>query len=82
MTVLEMMKKDLSSVVGLNIEYDFGGSFPIIGEIGEARINSYKTVLDNEEFVGVYYSIAFADKPLSFYGVYKNNIKVLDTLSQ
>ena len=77
MNVLKMMKKDLTSVVGLRVEYDFGGSEPLIGTIAEARISSYNTVIDGEDYVGKYYTISFTDHHLAFYGVYDNNIKVL-----
>lgn len=77
MNVLAMMKKDLTSVVGLRVEYDFGGSTPLIGEIAEARVCTYKTIHDSEDFVGKYYVISFTDHHLAFYGVYGDNIKVI-----
>ena len=84
MNVLEMMKKDLTSVVGLRVEYDFGESEPLIGWISQARVQTYKTILDGQDFVGTSYVISFIDHPLASYGVeadiynvYDNNIKVL-----
>lgn len=78
MNILKMMKEDLTSVVGLRVEYDFGGSEPLIGWIAEARVCAYATLLDGQDYVGKYYVISFTDHPFSFYGVYGDNIKVLD----
>ena len=78
MNVLKMMKKDLTSVIGLKLEYDFGGSEPLIGIVAEARVCSYKTILDGVDFVGLYYVISFSDHPLGFYGVYDKNIKIIE----
>ena len=78
MNVLKMMKKDLTSVVGLRVEYDYGGSEPLNGWIAEARVCTYKTILDGQDYVGKNYVISFTDHHLAFYGVYGNNIKVLD----
>lgn len=78
MNVLEKMKNDVYSVLGLNVEYDFGGTRPITSTIADARIKEYKVILDGEEFTGKNYLISFIDCPWSFYGVYENNIKVLD----
>ena len=75
MNVLKMMKKDLTSVIGLKLEYDFGGSEPLIGIVAEARACSYQ---DSEGFVGLYYVISFSDHPLAFYGVYDKNIKIIE----
>lgn len=77
MNVLEMMKEDLTSAVGLRVEYDYGGSEPLIGWIAEARVQTYKTILDGQDYVGTNYVISFTDHHLAFYGVYENNIKVL-----
>ena len=38
MNVLEMMKKDTQSVVGLTVEYDFGGTKPIVDVINDKII--------------------------------------------
>lgn len=69
MNILKMMKGDLTSVVGLRVEYDFGGSEPLIGWIAEARVCAYATLLDGQDYVGKYYVISFTDHPFSFYGV-------------
>ena len=77
MTVLEMMKKDTQSVVGLTVEYDFGGIKPIVDVIATARLTEYKCTLDGEQHTGELYMISFMTYPDSYYGVYENNVKIL-----
>ncbi len=77
MTVLEMMKKDTQSVVGLTVDYDFGGIKPIVDVIANARLTEYKCTLDGEAHTGKLYMISFMNYPDSYYGVYENNVKIL-----
>lgn len=49
MTVLEMMKRDVNSVVGLTVEYDFGGSAPIVEQIVAANSRDYFVSLDGND---------------------------------
>ena len=78
-TVLEMMKKDPQSTVGLTVEYDFGGIKPIVEVIASARLSEYKCTFENEEHEGKLYMISFMNSPDSYYGVYENNVKILLT---
>jgi len=49
MTVLEMMKQDVKSVIGLTVEYDFGGSSPIVEKIVDATSRDYFVSLDGND---------------------------------
>ena len=75
-TVLEMMKKDTQSVVGLTVEYDFGGIKPIVDVIASGRINEYKCTLDGEEHTRKLYMISFMSSPCSFYPVHPCDLKI------
>lgn len=76
-TVLEMMKKDAQSVVGLTVEYDFGGTKPIVDIIASGRINEYKCTLDGEEHTRKLYMISFMSSSCSFYPVHPDDVKIL-----
>ena len=76
MTVLEMMKKDIQSVVGLTVQYDFGGTKPIGDVIADARINEYTCTLDGEEHIAKIYMISFISSPGSFYPVHSYDVKI------
>lgn len=58
MNLQEMMKKDVESVVGLNVSYDFGGTKPLNGVIGAARIKDYEWEIDGEKHTTQRYHIA------------------------
>jgi len=76
--ILKMMKDDITSVIGLKVEYDYGGAKPIIDTIADTRIREYKYVADGNEYVGKIYLISFSECPWSFYGVYGNCIKIIE----
>ena len=76
-TVYEMMKKDTQSVVGLTVEYDYGGSKPIVDVIASGRVSEYNYTLEDVPHIGKIYQISFASSPMSYYGVYGNNVKIL-----
>ena len=78
-TVLEMMKKDTQSVVGLTVEYDYGGSTPIVDVIANGRVSTYNCTIEDEPYVGKIYEISFMPAPMSYYCVYPNNVKILLT---
>ena len=78
-TVLEMMKKDTQSVVGLTVEYDYGGSKPIVDVIANGRASEYSYTIEDAPYVGKIYQISFASSPMSYYCVYANNVKILLT---
>lgn len=78
-TVLEMMKKDTQSVVGLTVEYDYGGSKPIVDVIANGRVSEYNYTIEDTPHIGKVYQISFMSVPLSYYGVYPNNVKILLT---
>ncbi len=71
MTVLEMMKKDVNSVVGLKVSYDFGGTKPIIDTITDTRIKENEWEIDGVLTKALSYWISF-DGGTCFYGVYKS----------
>ena len=75
-TVLEMMKKDTQLVVGLTVEYDFGGIKPIVDVIATARLTEYKCTLDGEQHTGELYMISFMSSPCSFYPVHPCDLKI------
>ena len=76
MTVLEMMKQDINSVVGLTAEYDFGGSKPIVDVITNAKVVEQPVTVDGEPSTVQIYLISF-NGGLSYYTVDKFT-KVLD----
>ena len=78
-TVFEMMKKDTQSVVGLIVEYDYGGSKPIVDVISNGRVSEYNYTIEDAPHTGKIYQISFASSPMSYYGVYANNVKILLT---
>ena len=78
-TVLEMMKKDTQSVVGLTVEYDYGGSKLIVDVIANGRASEYSYTIEGASHIGKIYQISFASSPVSYYGVYANNVKILLT---
>jgi hypothetical protein len=75
--ILEMMKKDTKSVVGLTVEYDYGGTKPIIDVISNGRVSEYNYTIEDEPKVGKIYQISFVSSPMSYYGVYGNSVKIL-----
>ena len=77
--ILEMMKKDTQSVVGLTVEYDYGGSKPIVDVISNGRVSKYNYTIEDEPYVGKIYQISFMSAPMSYYCVYANNVKILLT---
>ena len=73
MTVLEMMKQDINSVKGLEVEYDFGGFEPIIDTIANVRVDNYDVLIKNEEkSVSKVYAISFSEFPDSYYVMHKD----------
>lgn len=70
MTILEMMKKDVNSVVGLKVSYDFGGTKPIIDFITNTEIKEYQWEIDGVWTKYLRYCISF-DGGTCFYGVDK-----------
>jgi hypothetical protein len=77
MPVLEMMKKDVNSVVGLTVSYDFGGSKPLVGKVVSTKKNKIESIIDGELSVWYSYGISFGG--CSYYTVDKFT-KVLDNL--
>jgi hypothetical protein len=75
MSVLEMMKRDVNSVVGLTVEYDFGGSKPIIAMITDACVVEQRGSVEGVRV----YLISF-NKGGSYFTVDKFT-KVLDFLA-
>ncbi len=78
-TVYEMMMRDTQSVVGLTVEYDYGGSKPIIDVIANGRASEYSYTIEDEPYVGWIYQISFMSAPMSYYCVHVNNVKILLT---
>lgn len=77
MNVLEIMKTDLNSIIGSVVEYDFGGSKPIIGKVMAARKNVYLIKADKfnpEDSVISVYTISFDGE--SFFTVDKLTKKI------
>ena len=70
MNVQEMMKQDANSVIGLNVSYDFGGTKPLVGIIGAARIKDYSWTIDGEQHITQRYHIAI-NSDCCFYEVDK-----------
>ena len=68
--VLKMMKQDVDSVVGLNVSYDFGGTKPIEGIIGAARIKEFEWTIEGEKHITKRYFIAINDD-CCFYAIDK-----------
>ncbi len=77
MTVLEMMKRDVNSVVGLTVEYDFGGSKPIVETVKSAYSKDYFVSLDRNDTPTKCTVYAISFDGLSFFTVDKFT-KVLD----
>jgi len=77
--ILEMMKKDTQSVVGLTVEYDYGGSKPIVDVIANGRVSEYNYTCEGASHIGKIYQISFLSAPWSYYCVYANNVKILLT---
>lgn len=61
MTVLEMMEKDVNSVVGLDVSYDFGGSKPIVGKVVSTLKNKIDSMIDGQLCTWYSYGISFDD---------------------
>lgn len=78
MTVLEMMKLDVNSVIGLTVEYDFGGSAPIVDTIVAVNSRDYFVSLDgnDEPTKCTVYGISF--NGMSYWTVDKT-VKVVDS---
>ena len=75
-TVYEMMMRDAQSVVGLTVEYDYGGSKPIVDVIANGRASEYSYTIEGASHIGKIYEISFASSPMSYYGVYGNNVYI------
>ena len=73
MNVLEMMKEDINSVKGLEVEYDFGGSEPIIDTIANVRVDSQIVKWPNGSNSELkVYAISFSEYPSAFYVMHKD----------
>ena len=72
MNVLEMMKQDINSVKGLEVEYDFGGFEPIIDTIANVRVDNYDVLMNGENNVAKVYAISFSQFPDSYYVMHKD----------
>jgi hypothetical protein len=59
MNVLDMMKSDINSVIGLTLSLDLGGSKPIIGEVDKVSRNQWVHSLDGEQVTWYSYSVSF-----------------------
>lgn len=59
MNTLEMIQNNVNSVIGLTVEYDYGGTKPIIGKIVSSKINEHKMIIDGESSVMYSYAISF-----------------------
>jgi hypothetical protein len=59
MTVLDMMKHDIDSVIGLTLSLDLGGSKPIIGQCQSVRKNEWHNLIDGEMATWYSYSVSF-----------------------
>jgi hypothetical protein len=70
MTVLEMMKQDINSVVGLTVEYYYGGSKPIVDVVTNAKVVEQPVTVDGEPSTVQIYLISF-NGGLSYYTVDK-----------
>lgn len=57
--VLEMMKQDINSVVGLCVVYNYGGSEPLVGVVQDVRKTTFNAVVDGENSTIDSYSISF-----------------------
>ena len=78
-TVYEMMMKDPQSVVGLTVEYNFGGTKPIVDVISNGRVSKYNYTIEDEPYIGKIYQISFMSAPMSYYRVHVNNVKIVLT---
>ena len=58
MSVLEMMKNDVNSVIGLTLSLDLGGSKPIIGQCQAVSKNAWH-IIDGEMSTWYSYSVSF-----------------------
>lgn len=81
MAVLEMMKENTQSVVGLTVEYShcikFSGTKPIVDVIASGRVSEYNYTIEDVPHIGKIYQISFMSSPMSYYCVYGNNVKIL-----
>lgn len=59
MSILEMVQNNVNSVIGLTVEYDYGGTNPIVGKIVSSKINEHKIIIDDELSIMYSYSISF-----------------------
>lgn len=59
MTVLEMMKQNIESVVGKSVSYCYGGSNPLIGVVRAVKKNVQPVTLDGEPNTITSYLISF-----------------------
>ena len=78
MIIFALAKQDLNIIKGLEVEYDFGGSEPIIDVISKVRVDNYDVLnLNGENTVGKIYAISFSEYPESFYVLHKD-VKVVE----
>ena len=59
MNVLDQMKTEINSVVGLTLSLDLGGSKPIIGEVVNTKQNEWNTLIDGAMTTWYSYSVSF-----------------------
>jgi len=73
MNVLEMMQKDPNSVVGVLVEYDFGGTTSIINTVKDAVIRNYTWDDEGNKTDALSYLISFDG---NHYYIVGNNVTV------
>lgn len=76
MTVLDMMKNDLNSIVGKLVEYDFGGSNPLVMNVTHTKKTPY-TWIDEDDIERTAYTYAISDGGLSYYTVCSVNTTII-----
>lgn len=59
MNVLDMVKQDTDSVIGLTLILDLGGSKPIVGQVKALKKNEWNNLIDGEMSTWYSYSVSF-----------------------
>ena len=58
-SVLEMMEKDVNSVIGLSVSYEFGGTKPIVGKVVSTKQNKIESIIDGQLSTWYTFGISF-----------------------
>jgi hypothetical protein len=76
MAVLDMMRDDVDSIVGKTVEYDFGGSNPLVMNVTHTKKTPWNWT-DDDGFEQTSYTYSISENDTSYYTVCSVNTTII-----